>query len=70
MNRGALSSNPSPYQKASFESTVQFLTSAAIFGETDFLKTPSASIVMGKVAKTGTGSFELRQPLNLTKPVH
>ena len=46
-----------------FETSMQFLTSAALCGDTDWMQSPSACIVMGKPVNCGTGSFELLQPL-------
>eukprot|EP01117_Protostelium_nocturnum_P010783 TRINITY_DN3884_c0_g1_i4.p1 TRINITY_DN3884_c0_g1~~TRINITY_DN3884_c0_g1_i4.p1 ORF type:complete len:1636 (+),score=631.33 TRINITY_DN3884_c0_g1_i4:22-4908(+) len=63
MNRPAIQSSPSVYQKASYESTMDFLTKAAISGDTDRLQSPSASLVLGKVVESGTGGFEVYQPI-------
>ena len=42
---------------------MHFLKEATIHGEADTLKTPSASIILGKPPKCGTGSFELQAHL-------
>ena len=53
-----------------FETSMQFLTSAALCGDTDWMQSPSACIVMGKPVNCGTGSFELLQPLPIVIAVH
>lgn len=58
-------SNPSPFAQMSFETTAQFLTTATLAGESDQLKSPSASLVLGKVVEGGTGSFGIVQALKL-----
>ncbi|KAI8819176.1 uncharacterized protein EV422DRAFT_535387 [Fimicolochytrium jonesii] len=64
-NRMGMGSNPSPFAQMSFETTTQFLTTATLSGDFDNLENPSARLVLGKVVKGGTGSFEVRQPLNV-----
>ena len=54
----------SPFLHMSFETTASFLTSAAVAGEPDSLTSPSARLVMGQLAKQGTGAFEVRADLN------
>lgn len=60
-SRVGMQSAPSEFQKMSFETTTAFLTTAAINGTADAMKSPSASIVMGEVPLVGTGSFDLMQ---------
>jgi DNA-directed RNA polymerase I subunit RPA1 len=55
--RHSLSSNPSPFTKMSFETTLAFLRDAVIDGDWDDLTSPSSRIVMGKLGKAGTGAF-------------
>lgn len=62
-NRRGIESNVSPFTKMSFETTFQFLTDAAIRGESDNLASPSARLVLGKLVGGGTGSFEILSPL-------
>ena len=62
-NRIGLETNSSPLQKMSFETTMHFLKSATISGDTDSLQSPSACLVAGRIVKGGTGSFELMQKL-------
>jgi len=63
LNRQGIEANTSPFLKMSFETTTHFLESAAIFGDVDQMRNPSACIVMGKPVQTGTGSFDVIQPL-------
>lgn len=65
-NRMGMMSNPSPFTQMSYETTAQFLTTATLTGDYDNLASPSARIVMGKVVRGGTGSFQVYQP---TKPM-
>jgi DNA-directed RNA polymerase I subunit RPA1 len=53
----------SPYLKMSFETTTKFLTSALLTGEHERMVSPSARIVMGRVVDSGTGAFDVMQPL-------
>jgi len=59
LNRGGIESCASPLLKMSFETTMHFLDQATLHGERDLLTSPSASIILGKPPKCGTGSFEL-----------
>ena len=65
MNRMSMESNVSPLQKMSFETTVHFLRSACLTGDVDMLNSPSSRLVIGKPVKTGTGCFDIVQPLEL-----
>jgi DNA-directed RNA polymerase I subunit RPA1 len=67
LNRIGMVECPSPFLQMSFETTCTFLTKAALEGVSDKLQSPSARIVMGSVAKVGTGCFDLMLPLNNTK---
>ncbi|SCV71244.1 BQ2448_2832 [Microbotryum intermedium] len=58
-NRTGLSNNSSPFLKASFETTANFVAEAALFGDFDDLGTPSANIVLGKAPVSGTGVFDV-----------
>ncbi|XP_015758979.1 PREDICTED: DNA-directed RNA polymerase I subunit RPA1-like [Acropora digitifera] len=62
-NRVALDSNSSPFQKMSFETTTHFLRGAVLTGDTEKLSSPSSRLVVGRVVGSGTGCFELMQPL-------
>ena len=48
-----------PFAKASFEKTMDHFLNAAIFNETDHIKSVSARIMLGRVIPGGTGAFEL-----------
>lgn len=58
-NRLGLAGNISPFTKMSFETTVSFLKDALVEGDWDDLSSPSGRIVMGKLGKVGTGSFDV-----------
>lgn len=62
-NRLGLESNASPFQKMSFETTTHFLRGAVLSGDTERLVSPSSRLVVGRVVESGTGCFELLQPL-------
>merc|ERR1711934_406001 len=66
LNRQGIEANTSPFLKMSFETTNHFLESAAVFGDTDHMRNPSACIVMGKPMQQGTGAFDVIQPLNFS----
>ncbi|ORX40060.1 hypothetical protein BD324DRAFT_254113 [Kockovaella imperatae] len=61
-NRSGISKKSSPLLKASFETTVQFLSEAVLHGDFDDLTSPAAKIVMGQPSTSGTGSFDIRAP--------
>lgn len=65
MNRLGMQDIGSPYQQMSFETTTRFLTAAALHTATgyDAHASPSASVSVGAVAKTGTGAFEIRHDM-------
>lgn len=63
-NRQGVDSGTSPFMKMSFETTCQFLTKAVMDADTDSLDSPSARIVLGKISKSGTGSFDVLTPIS------
>ncbi|XP_061541184.1 DNA-directed RNA polymerase I subunit RPA1 isoform X1 [Phycodurus eques] len=63
LNRHSITSNSSPLQQMTFETSYKFLKQATMLGSRDQLESPSACLVVGKVVKGGTGLFELKQPL-------
>ena len=65
LNRAGIESCASPLLKMSFETTMHFLSHAMLHKEPDTLTSPSASIILGRVPKCGTGSFELYAHLRL-----
>lgn len=62
-NRFGIESNPSPFQKMSFETTMKFLRSAAINADRDLLQSPSACLVTGRPVRMGTGMVDILQKL-------
>ena len=58
-SRMGMKGGVSPFMKMSFETTVGFLKDAVLDGDWDDLKGPSARIVMGKIGKVGTGTFDI-----------
>jgi DNA-directed RNA polymerase II subunit RPB1 len=50
--------------KAGFEETLDNFCKAGLYGETDNLHGVSASIICGKLAKIGTGGFDILQNFN------
>eukprot|EP00850_Spirogloea_muscicola_P015142 SM000113S24098 [mRNA] locus=s113:326320:337241:- [translate_table: standard] len=60
-SRIGIESSPSPFLKMSFETAMHFLLDATLTGQTDHLESPSARIIVGRVADVGTGSFSLLQ---------
>lgn len=63
-NRMGLANSPSPFLKASFETTASFVSDAALYGDFEDLTSPSSSIVLGKPAQSGTGVFAVAMPMN------
>lgn len=55
------SSAGSPLLQMSFETVMRFLKTAAIYGESDPLKSPSSRLVLGVPTNVGTGSFSIMQ---------
>ncbi len=47
----------------SFETTFEFLRAAALSGDADTLHSHSSRLVVGAVTTTGTGCFDLLNPL-------
>ena len=60
---GINKSNTGPLMKCSFEETVDVLTEAAIFAETDSLKGVTENIIVGKMSNVGTGNMDLLMDL-------
>jgi len=58
-NRNGLKGNVSPFTKMSFETTLGFLKDAVLDGDWDDLTTPSSRLVVGRLGRTGTGSFDV-----------
>ena len=49
-----------PLSKASFEKTVEHLLTAAVFGETDYMRGISSRVMAGLVIKAGTGFPDIK----------
>lgn len=64
-NRTGMGAKSSPFLKASFETTVAFLSEATLHGDFDDLSSPAGRIIMGQPSKNGTGSFDIRAPVRL-----
>lgn len=56
---GANKLDTDPFSRASFEKTVEQLLAAAIFGESDHIRSVSARIMVGNLINGGTGCFDL-----------
>ena len=63
MNRMGMGDCSSPFLQMSFETTCQFLTTAAHEGRKDNMESPSARIVLGRTPTVGTGCFDVLMPL-------
>ncbi|KAH8327289.1 hypothetical protein KR074_009351 [Drosophila pseudoananassae] len=59
LSRKGMEHSSSPLQQMSFESSLQFLRSAAGFGRQDELNSPSSRLMVGLPVRNGTGAFEL-----------
>ena len=59
MSRRGIEDSSSAFLQMSFETTAYFLKKAAMINSFDALESPSASIVLGRPVKHGTGSFAL-----------
>ncbi|BFZ63239.1 hypothetical protein YB2330_004359 [Saitoella coloradoensis] len=62
-NRMGIESSSSPFLKMSYETTCHFLTQASLYKDYETLESPSASVVLGKIAGVGTGAFDVRVAL-------
>lgn len=56
---GANKLDTDPFSRASFEKTVEQMLAAAVFGETDHIRSVSAKIMVGSLINGGTGCFDL-----------
>ena len=63
MNRAGIEGHSSPLLRMSFETTTQFLTQALLKGESERMTSASARIALGRVVESGTGAFDLWQPM-------
>lgn len=65
-NRQGIDSSTSAFMKMSYETTCQFLTKAVLDNDREELESPSAKIVMGKLANVGTGCFDVMAQMPAT----
>lgn len=65
LNRMGMNNKGSAMQQITFETSMKFLTQAALGGLADDLESPSARIILGQPPRVGTGSFSLLQPIAL-----
>lgn len=65
LNRIGMNNKGSSFQQITFETSMKFLTQAALGGIVDTLESPSARLVLGQPPRVGTGSFSLLQPVAL-----
>lgn len=65
LNRIGMNNKGSAMQQITFETSMKFLTGAALAGISDNLESPSARIILGQPPRVGTGSFSLLQPIAL-----
>lgn len=63
-NRMGIDSSASPFLKMSFETATVFLMEATLHKFSDYLESLSARIVVGRIVKMGTGSFDLLQNID------
>lgn len=56
---GANKLDTDPFSRASFEKTVEQMLAAAVFGESDHIRSVSARIMVGSLINGGTGAFDL-----------
>lgn len=66
LNRNGMRvSSTSPFSRMSFETATNVITESAYRGDVDTMDSPSACISLGKIVKSGTGSFDILQNLQL-----
>ncbi|KAI9906876.1 hypothetical protein PsorP6_003606 [Peronosclerospora sorghi] len=63
LNRMGMNYKGSSLQQITFETSMKFLSQAALGGLVDDLQSPSARLVLGQPPRVGTGSFSLLQPI-------
>lgn len=65
LNRMGMNNKSSSLQQITFETSMKFLSQAALGGLVDKLESPSARLVLGQPPRVGTGTFSLLQPIAL-----
>lgn len=58
-NRQGMDDTPSVFQRMTFETSVKFLTDAALHGTNDDVRNPSTALSLGREYRGGTGAFTL-----------
>jgi DNA-directed RNA polymerase I subunit RPA1 len=48
-----------------YETSIKFLIDAVLNGDDDVQTSPSARLILGQVVRSGTGAFDLMQPLSM-----
>src|SRR5207253_1622390 len=61
---GANKLDTDPFSRASFEKTVEQMLAAAVFSQTDYIRSVSSKIMVGSLINGGTGSFDLLISIN------
>ena len=59
MNRNWMAYSASPFLRMSYETSVKFITGAALHCEVDNCKSPSSRIILGQNPNLGTGICDL-----------
>ena len=65
LNRGGIDDNASPWLKVTYETSIKFLMDAILNGDDDMQCSPSSRIILGQVVRSGTGAFDLMQPISV-----
>jgi len=60
-NRIGMEESSSPFLKMSYETTMKYLVSASQGQERDDMSAPSSAVVLGQIARVGTGMFDILQ---------
>lgn len=63
-NRRSMVETDSVMQQMTFETSVKFLTEAALHGTNEPLRNPSAALAVSRMTSLGTGGFELYHRIN------
>ncbi|XP_071449900.1 DNA-directed RNA polymerase I subunit RPA1 isoform X2 [Hetaerina americana] len=64
MSRRGLEDSVSPFQKMTFESSINFLKTATVSGRVDMLQSPSSCLAVGVPVRLGTGMFDVNIPIS------
>ena len=58
-NRIGMEESSSPFLKMSYETTMKYLIASSTSKDTDWMTSPSSSLVLGQAPKVGTNSFDV-----------